>query len=168
MHDCNLREDTVHKRQFLKNIAAIGAGTAAGLLSENAPARAETEDDDSIAGLWQMEVAGKAGTYHYFYSISGGTWVATGDIDESYQGFKYSPTVGSYARNAVGSYSYSERGWVFDLKGNKVGYFRSDGKFTLSADGRSFQGPGAFQQFDLKNRTVFREPFSAKATKLTG
>jgi hypothetical protein len=154
----------MRKREFLKRAGLIGAGASVAVLKGPSPAGAA--ETDPLVGVWEMTVVGKVGTYHYIYSISSGAWVATGNYDEGFQHFKYSPTMGSYVRESNGTYRYTEKGWVFDLKGNNVGTFRSQGTFTLDAGENSLRGPGTFTQFDSKGKAVFVEPFTATASKI--
>jgi hypothetical protein len=151
------------KRDFLKKLAMLSSAATVGLAADSNPA--EASQADPLTGVWEMTVTGAAGAYKYIYSISNGAWVASGNIDEGFQGFKYGPTLGSYVRRADGTYRYSERGWVFDMKGNNVGSFQSVGTFRLGADQKSLAGPGTFTQLDLHGKTIVEERFTAKATK---
>ena len=55
--------------------------------------------------MWEMVVTG-FNVYHYKYAISDGSWVATGDVDEGFQGLKFSPTMGAYLPQEDRSFSY--------------------------------------------------------------
>lgn len=151
------------KREFLKKLGLLSGGAAAGVASSSALTAAG--EANPLVGLWEMTVVSKTATYRYLYSISDGAYVATGSIDEGFQGFKYGPTMGSYTMQPDGSYRYIEKGWVFDMRGANVGAFRSAGTFKLGAGQRSFSGPGTFTQFDVNGKVVFEEPFVARATK---
>jgi hypothetical protein len=59
----------------------------------------------SLGGMWEMVVTG-FNLYHYKYAISDGSWVATGDVDEGFQGLKFSPTMGAYLPQEDRSFSY--------------------------------------------------------------
>jgi hypothetical protein len=152
--------------QMFGLIVALLALTAwFALPSRNSVVNAATSVDNPLVGMWEMTVQGSA-TYHYKYAISDGTWVATGDIDGNFYGYRYSPTVGAYAKDAGGSYSYRERGWTYTQGGICNGTFESTGRFELDASGGTFSGPGVFKQFDLKGRTILSEPFTVVATKV--
>lgn len=84
--------------------------------------------------------------------------VAYSNIDEGFLQFKYSPSIGAYVRVADGSFRYTEKGWVFDRRGDNVGTFRSVGTFKLSATQTAFSGPGTFTQFDLRGKPILVEP----------
>jgi hypothetical protein len=153
------------KADFLKSVGLLGSAGALALVRDATPASAASEEADPLVGLWEMTVVGDSGTYRYIYSISPGAWTGTGNIDEGFQGFKYSPSMGAYALMTDGSYRYAERGWTFDQRGNNVGTFRSVGTFKLDATKKIFSGPGTFTQLDSKGKTLFVEHFKATATK---
>lgn len=152
------------KLDFLKRLGFLAL--AAPLAAVQSPKKADAADSgEPIVGLWEgVYQAGKA-TYHYIWSISRGAYVATGDVDENYMGFKYGTIMGTYARNGDGSYRYRERGYVFDLRGRNVGSFTSTG--TLRIAGDTFSGPGTFVQYDLKSKETSRESFSVKAKRIS-
>jgi hypothetical protein len=154
------------KGDFLKKVGLLGSAGAFALVGGAEVASAASEDVDLLIGLWEMTVVGESGTYRYIYSISRGTWVATGNVDEGFQQFKYSPSLGAYARVTDGSYRYSERGWTFDLGGKNVGTFRSVGTFKVDPTNKRFSGPGTFTQLDLLGKPLFVEHFKATATKV--
>lgn len=152
------------KLDFLKRLGLLAL--TAPLAAVQSPAKADAADrGDPIVGLWEgVYQSGKA-TYHYIYSISRGAYVATGDVDENFAGFKYGATMGTYARNRDGSYRYRERGYVFDLRGRNVGSFTSNGTFRVAGD--SLSGPGTFIQYDLKSKEMSRESFTVKAKRIS-
>lgn len=153
------------KIDFLKRVALIGL--AAPLAALEVAAKADAEDDeDVLVGLWEGVVRAGGTTYRYIWSMSRGSYIATGDIDENFMGFKYSPTMGAYKRNADGSYRFHERGYAFDLKGNNVGTFTTLGTFQLDAGRETFSGPGTFTQFDLKSKPVARESLTVTAKRI--
>lgn len=121
--------------------------------------------DTALVGIWDMTVTG-GGVYRYKYSISAGSWVAVGDIDQGYFNFHYSPTMGAYAKNADGSYRYREIGWTYARGGVCNGTFESAGTFVLDASGNTISGPGVFRSFDLKGNQTFTENFTVVATRL--
>lgn len=123
------------------------------------------EIDTTLVGMWEMTVQGSA-TYHYKYAISVGTWVTVGDIDGNFYGYRYSPTVGAYSKNADGSYSYRERGWTYTQGGVCNGTFESVGTLVLDGTGNTLSGPGVFKQFNLAGRTIVMEDFTAVATRV--
>jgi hypothetical protein len=124
-----------------------------------------SEIDTSLIGIWDMTVTG-GGLFHYKYSISVGSWVAIGDIDQGYFNVHYGPTVGAYTKNPDGSYRYRETGWTYTRGGVCNGTFESTGTFVLDASGNSFSGPGVFKQFDLKGNTLLTESFTVLATRI--
>jgi hypothetical protein len=157
---------TVRKNDFLMKLGLVSIAGAWAFLRGAKVADAAQSDEDALVGLWDMTITAGGVKYHYVYSISRGAWVGTGDTDEGYQGTKLSPTMGAYVRAADGSYRYAEQGWVFDLKGNNVGSFRSAGTFKLNATQTAFTGPGTVTQFDLHRKTVATDHFAVTATKV--
>lgn len=154
------------KKDFFKTFGLTAALAPFAIGSVAKAAAAGDGDRDELTGLWETTVKGSAGSYRYIYAISRGSYVATGDIDENYQGTKYSPTMGAYRREADGAFAYRERGYAFDLKGAKVGTFESTGRMRLSTDGDAFSGPGTFTQYDLHLKAVFTEPFTLTAARV--
>lgn len=153
------------KLDFLKRLGFVAL--TAPLAALQSPARADAaQNDDPLVGLWEGDVRAGDTRYTYVYSISRGAYIATGSVDENFQGFKYSPTMGTYVRVGNGSYRYRERGYVFNLSGHNVGSFTSAGTFTLSADGNSFTGPGTFTQIDLRKKES-REAYSVTAKRIS-
>lgn len=154
------------KLDFLKRLGFLAL--TAPLAALQAPAKAEAASgDDAIVGLWEGAVQAPGTTYRYIWSIARGAYIATGNVDENYQGLKYGPSMGTYTRTGNGTYRYRERGYVFDLKGNNVGSFTSTGTFKMSADGNTMSGPGTFVQYDLKTKQNSREPYTVVAKRIT-
>ena len=152
------------KLDFLKRLGVLAL--TAPLAAVQSAAKADAADSsDPIVGLWEGVYQAGKDTYHYIYSIARGAYVATGDVDENFAGFKYGMTMGTYARNGDGSYRYRERGYVFDLRGRNVGSFTSNGTFRISGD--TLSGPGTFIQYDLKSRELSRESYSVKAKRIS-
>lgn len=151
------------KRDFLKAVG-LAASIAPLASAQTADAAEVSMNLDALVGLWDAVVKGD-GTYRYLYAISRGSYVATGNVDEQYQGFKFSPTIGAYGRNHDGSYRYLEKGYVFNLQGVGVGTFSSAGTMRLNADGDTLHGTGTFRQFDLRSKELFTEPFTMTATR---
>jgi hypothetical protein len=151
-----------HRRDILKRAALLGAAGALTTIDRVSAAPAKTHD---LTGIWEMSVKGSA-VYRYKYAISPETWVATGDIDQKFLEYKFSPTVGAYARKADGSYRYRETGWTYTLEGVCNGTFESVGTFVVDSSGKSFSGPGTFKMLDLDGKVNFTEDITAKATKL--
>lgn len=152
------------KIDFLKKLGL--AAIVAPLIAQQ-PARAQAAGDaDQLEGLWEGVVIGDQ-PYHYIWSISRGAYVATGDVDENFMNFKFSPTMGTSIRNGDGTYKFRERGYVFDVRGKNVGTFTSTGSLRISADGSHFSGQGAFTQYDLRSKQVAKEPFTIRATRVS-
>ena len=154
------------KVNFLKNLAIVALAAPFALAENSARAKADDDADDSLVGLWEATITGTA-TYRYVYSISHGSYVATGNVDEGFMGFKFSPTMGTYIRASDGSYPYRERGYVFDMKGNNVGTFTTVGSLRLGADRKTFTGPGNYTQFDMHSKPVAKESFTIKAVRVS-
>ncbi len=140
--------------------------SALGFVKSPMRADAAAGSGNPLIGMWEMTVQGSA-TYHYKYAISDGTWVAVGDVDGNFYGYRYSPTVGAYVKNGDGSYSYRERGWTYTQGGVCNGTFESTGTFVLDQSGATFSGPGAFTQFNLNGKTILAESFTVMATKVS-
>ena len=154
------------KLDFLKRLGFLAF--TAPLAALQRPTQAEAADTaDPIVGLWEANVKAGDVKYQYVYSISRGAYVATGNVDENFMGFKYSPSMGTYVRIGNGSYRYRERGYVFDLTGHNVGSFTSIGTFKLSADGNTMSGPGTFTQYDVKAKKNSSESYAVTATRIS-
>jgi hypothetical protein len=152
------------KADFLRR---LGIFAAAAPIAAGSTGRAEAADgSDVLIGLWEAVIDAEKATYRYVYSMSRGSYVCTGNVDENFSGFKFGPTMGAYVRNPDGSYKYRERGYVFDMKGNDVGTFTSEGTFRLEAGSGTFRGPGTFTQFDLHSKPIARERFTMTATRV--
>lgn len=154
------------KLDFLKRLGFLALTAPLAALQNSAKADA-ADSADPIVGLWEGNVQASGTTYQYVWSISRGAYVATGNVDENFMGFKYSPTMGTYTRVGNGSYRYRERGYVFDLTGHNVGSFTSVGTFKLSADANTMSGPGTFTQYDVKSKKSSRESYSVRATRIS-
>jgi hypothetical protein len=152
------------KTDFFKRLGVLSLSAP---LVAQAAVRADAQDDaDALIGLWEAVVTVQGGSFRYIYSMSRGAYVATGNIDENFMNFKYSPTMGSYTRHSDGSYKYREHGYVFDIHGKNVGTFRSIGTFTVDGSGDKFHGPGTFTQLDLHSKVVASEKFTLTAKRL--
>ena len=151
------------KTDFLKRLGLIACAAPIAAIQTASPADAAS-DSDVLVGLWSATVSGQA-IYKYVYSISRGTYVATGNIDEGFMNFKFGPTLGEYTQDADGSYRYRERVWVFDMKGNNVGWATSTGTFRLDHSRSTFSGPGTYTQYDLHSKVVMNEKFMLTATR---
>jgi hypothetical protein len=104
---------------------------------------------------------------HYKYAISDGNWVAPADVDEGFQGLKFSPTMGACVPQEDRSFSHKERGWVYDqASGSNVGTFESVGAFKVNPSGTRFAGAGTFTMADRNGVVFYKEPFTAVATKV--
>ncbi|HMF28493.1 MAG TPA: hypothetical protein VKE42_06955 [Candidatus Cybelea sp.] len=157
---------TVLKLDFLKRLGFLAL--TAPLAALQNPARADAaSNDDPIVGLWEGAVHEGGATYDYIWSIARGAYVATGNVDENYEGFKYGPSMGTYKRNGDGSYRYRERSYVFDLRGRNAGSSTSTGTFRVSADGNTLTGPGTYIQYDLKSKETSRESFTINAKRIS-
>lgn len=154
------------KLDFLKRLGFLAL--SAPLAAVQRPVSADAaQNDDPIVGLWEGPVQAASATYRYIWSIARGAYVATGNVDENYMGFKYGTSMGTYKRNGDGSYGYRERGYVFDLRGRNVGSFASIGTFRVGSDGNTLSGPGTFIQYDLKSKELSREPYTVKAKRIS-
>jgi hypothetical protein len=154
------------KIDFLKKAAIIAVSAPVAVFTSKAKADAAAQDSDPLVGLWEATIAAGSATYRYTYSISTGAYVATGNLDENYMGFKYGPTMGAYARQSDGSFRYRERGYAFDLNGKNVGTFAAAGTLRLSSDGNAFDGPGTWKQVDARGKVVVTETLTVKARRL--
>jgi hypothetical protein len=157
----------VLKLDFLKRLGFLALTAPLAALQNPARAGAAAQNDDALVGLWEGDVHAGGTNYRYIYSISRGAYVATGNVDENFMGFKYGPTMGTYARTGNGSYRYRERGYVFDQKGRNVGTFARTGTFRLSADGNTLSAPGTFTQYDATSKKTSSEAFSVTAKRIS-
>jgi hypothetical protein len=75
--------------------------------------------------------------------------------------------MGAYVPQEDRSFSYKERGWVSDqASGSNFGTFESVGAFKVNPSGTRFAGPGTFTMADLNGVVLYKEPFTAVATKV--
>src|SRR2546421_9840 len=86
------------RRNILKHAAVLGAASALTTVDRAGAAPAKPH---GLTGLWEMVVTGSA-VYRYKYAIAADTWIGNGDVDQKFLEFKFSPTMGAYARNADG------------------------------------------------------------------
>lgn len=162
----------IHKRGITQTVslvialAALITWAAAPTTNSAGIANTTTSASNPLIGIWDMTVQGELGTYHYKYTISEGSWVASGNIDPGLFNFQYGPTLGTYVKNDDGSYRYREIGWTYTRGGVCNGSFESIGTFILDAPGNTFSGPGTFKQFDLTGKTILTENLTVVATKL--
>lgn len=157
---------SLRRREILAKVGLAGAAFTAGLMSRPVPAQAS--DADAILGLWSVRVSGSnSAKYNYMYAFARGAYTANGDIDQNYQGTKFSPTVGAYVLDGNRTVRYREQGWTYTLAGSITGTFESIGTFTLDVAGNSLSGPGVFRMRDANGKIVYRERFTANGKRLT-
>jgi len=162
-----MKNQTKQRIQVLGLVMLLMLSTLGLQLSRNkAVAASSAGSVNPLIGLWNMTVVGQSATYGYKYTISEGSWVTIGNIDQGFYNFNYGPTLGAYVQNPDGSYKYREIGWTYTRGGVCNGSFESVGTFVLDASGTSFSGPGSFKQFDLAGRTILTDNFTVVATKV--
>jgi len=146
------------RRDLFKKAGMLGASALAlAGISNRAKAFEGTPQQNPLLGLWDMTIPGSPPLY-YKYAISEGAYVCTGNLDQnaSVFGYKYSPTMGSYARtNFRNSYRLRERAWAYDANGNWAGYSDFTGTAVVADDEKSFSGSGIFNQYDSNGNVVF-------------
>jgi hypothetical protein len=157
------------RRDLFKKIGMLGASALAFMgVAKRARAFEGNEHQNPLAGLWDMTIPGSPPLY-YKYAISEGAYVCTGNLDQnsSVFGYKYSPTMGTYARtNFRNSYRLRERAWAYDASGNWAGYSDFTGTAVVADDGKSFSGSGVFNQYDVNGNVVFgNQQITYTATK---
>lgn len=125
----------------------------------------DSDGTEPFVGMWDVTVNGFA-TYYYTYSISHGSFVATGNIDNNWDGLgsSFGPTTGSYVRVGRRSYRIREKAWSFDPQGNAAGHSVFVGTYTVVGD--SLSGHGTYTLYDLSGNVIFTEPLTVTGTKL--
>jgi hypothetical protein len=161
------------RRELLKKAGLLGA---AGTLAVSTSAALKADDAQDVGerghaplGVWLVKVISityPGAEYDYFYSFARGGYTATGNIDENFQGQKYSPTMGVYVCTGKESVRYREKGWVFDLDGNNIATSDALGTFTLDPRGTQISGPGVYTQYDLNGNVIFTEEYKVEGTKV--
>jgi hypothetical protein len=77
---------------------------------QNAPHAIPRPSRSAVRGRWSSPVS----TYITTSTQSPTAAGATGDVDEGFQGLKFSPTMGAYVPQEDRSFSYKEKGWVYN------------------------------------------------------
>jgi hypothetical protein len=161
------------RREILKKAGLLGAaGTLA--VANSAALKADYTQDvgdrgHAPLGVWLVKVISityPGAEYSYFYSFARGGYTATGNIDENFEGQKYSPTMGVYDRTGNESVRYREKGWIFDLEGNNIGISDAVGTFPLDSSCARISGPGVYTQYDLSGNVIFTEEYTVEGTKV--
>jgi hypothetical protein len=156
------------RRDLFKKISVLGASALAlAGVSKRAKAFEGKEQQNPLLGLWDLSFPGIPGLY-YKYAIAEGAYVVTGneDANASYVGFKYSPTMGTYARTGPNSYRLRERSWAMKADGTPAGSSDFSGTALVAADGKSWSGSGTITQYDVNGNVAFTIPdFTYTATR---
>ena len=151
------------RRDLFKKISVLGASALALTgVSKRAKAFEGNENQNLLLGLWDLTIpvqpaVGLPIPLYYKYAISEGAYVATGneDANAALVWFKYSPTVGTYARaNFPNSFRLRERGWAYDASGNFAGYSDFTGTAVVAGDGKTWSGSGTYTQYDVNGNVV--------------
>ena len=151
------------RRDIFKKFGMLGASALALMgVSKRAKAFEGNEHQNPLLGLWDLTIpvqpaVGLPVPLLYKYAISEGAYVATGneDANAALVGFKYSPTMGTYARaNFPNSFRLRERGWAYDASGNFAGYSDFTGTAVVAGDGKTWSGSGTYTQYDVNGNVV--------------
>jgi hypothetical protein len=159
LEEGNMDQD---RRDLFRKFGMLGASALALLsVSKRAKAVEGNEHQNPLLGLWDLTIpvqpaVGLPVPLYYKYAISEGAYVATGneDANAALVGFKYSPTMGTYARTFPNSYRLRERSWAYDANGAWAGYSDFSGTAAVAADGNSWSGSGTYTQYDVNGNVV--------------
>ncbi len=140
-------------------------------LGQDSASVSNAEDNEAnnepLVGMWDVTVSGFA-TYYYTYSISPGAFVATGNIDNNWDGAgsSFGPTMGSYVRAGRRAYRIREKAWSFDPQGNPAGHSVFVGTYTVDKKGKTLIGKGTYTLYDLAGNAIFVESLTVTGTKV--
>jgi hypothetical protein len=150
---------------------AVPARPNAGIaLSSGRTAPSNERDDDfrrgSIVGLWHtVYTSGGVTAFESFEQ-----WHADGNEFEAADTQLGALCQGTWLKTAPGTAQLFHVGWNFDPTGiTLIGYFTETQTDTLSADGRTYEGTFAIQNFDLSGKHLQGQDQSGNvhATRLT-
>lgn len=145
----------LNRRRLLKGAGAVlGAGAALTALSESASA--DASEPDSIVGLWAGVVSAPGNPFPPFrvWDLWGpATWVSTGQTDLTSTALE-SSLVGTWRQVGSAAYRTVARFWTYSPSAVPSGFVTVEAIFTLSADGKKYQGVGPLQFFDTNGNSL--------------
>jgi hypothetical protein len=145
----------LNRRRLLKGAGAVlGAGAAFTALPESGSA--EDSDLDSIVGLWAGVVSAPGNPFPPFrvWDLWGPhTWVSNGQTDLTYTALE-SSLLGTWKQVGRSAYRVVARFWTYSPSAVPSGFVTVEGIFTLSADGKKYQGVGPLQFFDTNGNSL--------------
>src|SRR6266480_3222107 len=142
----------IGRREILKTAGALGAASALALVATPRIASANESDDgrdsSALAGTWFETDEGEGFKFGVLMTFaSGGGLVATADIDSTKnKNLLGSPTHGAWVSTGGRSYRWFGKAFSFnDATGALDGTYEIKETLTLTQDGDSFVGSGAFR-----------------------
>ncbi|MBV8820253.1 MAG: hypothetical protein JO022_17970 [Acidobacteriaceae bacterium] len=144
-----------NRRGLLKGAAAV-LGSSAALTALPECASAERREPGSIIGLWAGFVSAPGNPFPPFrvWDLWGPeTWVSTGQSDLTYTALQ-SSLLGTWKQVGHCAYRAVARFWTYSASTVPSGFVSVEAIFTLSADGKKYQGVGPLQFFDANGNSL--------------
>ena len=145
----------LNRRRLLKGAGAVlAAGAALTALPESASA--DESELDCIIGLWAGLVSAPGNPFPPFrvWDLWGPrTWVSTGQTDLTYTALESSLS-GTWKQVGRAAYRAVARFWTYSPSAVPSGFVTVEAIFTLSADGKKYQGVGPLQFFDSNGNSL--------------
>lgn len=145
----------INRRRLLKRAGAVlGAGAALKALPE--VASADDSEPGSIVGLWAGVVSAPGNPFPPFrvWDLWGpATWVSTGQTDLTSSALE-SSLLATWRQIGPAAYRTVARFWTYSPAAVPSGFVTVEAIFTLSADGKKYQGVGPLQFFDTNGNSL--------------
>ena len=145
----------LNRRRLLKGGGTVlGAGVALTAFPESA--RAEGNEPGSIVGLWAGVVSAPGDPFPPFrvWDLWGpGTWISNGQTDLTSNALQ-SSLLGAWKPVGRAAYRAVARFWTYSPSAVPSGFVTVEAIFTLSADGKKYQGVGPLEFFDTSGNSL--------------
>ncbi|MBV9939711.1 MAG: hypothetical protein JO150_14490 [Acidobacteriaceae bacterium] len=150
-----LMAQALNRRRLLKGAGTVlEAGAALTVLPESASA--DDSEPCSIVGLWAGVVSAPGNPFPPFrvWDLWGPeTWISNGQTDLTYTALQ-SSLLGTWKQVGRASYRAVARFWSYSSSAVPSGFVTVEAIFTLSADGKKYQGVGPLQFFDTNGNSL--------------
>ena len=143
------------RRRLLKGAGGV-LGVGAALMALPKSAGADEGEPGSIVGLWAGVVSSPGDPFPPFrvWDLWGQrTWVSTGQTDLTYTALE-SSLLGTWKQVGRDAYRTVARFWTYSPSAVPSGFVTVEAIFTLSADGKKYQGVGPLQFFDTSGNSL--------------
>ncbi|MBV9083921.1 MAG: hypothetical protein JOZ62_14685 [Acidobacteriaceae bacterium] len=147
--------EALNRRRLLNKAGAVlGAGAALTTLPESA--RADGSESDTIVGLWAGIVSAPGNPFPAFrvWDLWGPEiWISNGQTDLTYTALE-SSLLGTWKQVGRAAYRAVARFWTYSSSAVPSGFVTVEAIFTLSADGKKYQGVGPLHFFDINSNSL--------------